>query len=247
MVAAAARQCAAGSTRDSILRIRSVPRSSFTGATGLPWILDAFPRRRASGSRRAPVTSAIGATFHTATPAGTIARNITAAAGAALTIAAWVGTTGRAVQDDSIKTRVGSAYKLSARNYNIINCFQRLLSSSTCAATNRDAFDDRRLGDRAAFIDRRSGDRDHAAAPRFDDRRLGSNYAAASTPRGRPGRASQTLLATSQGAIFHLYCTNVDRDIRRCTWRAFTTTLCHFKRTDPEVCTGFRSYRGGGA
>jgi len=41
---------------------------------------------------------------------------------------------GRAVQVDGINTRVESACGFSARNYNIINCFQTLLSISTCAA-----------------------------------------------------------------------------------------------------------------
>jgi hypothetical protein len=42
---------------------------------------------------------------------------------------------GRAVQVDSINTSVESAYGFSACNWSIINCFQRLLSVSTCAAT----------------------------------------------------------------------------------------------------------------
>jgi uncharacterized protein (DUF2132 family) len=44
---------------------------------------------------------------------------------------------GRAVHVDRIKTRVESGYGFSALNSDIINCFQRLLSISTCAATAR--------------------------------------------------------------------------------------------------------------
>jgi len=47
---------------------------------------------------------------------------------------------GRAVQVDSIRTRVESesAYGFSARNHITINRFQTLLSNSTCAATTRE-------------------------------------------------------------------------------------------------------------
>jgi hypothetical protein len=44
---------------------------------------------------------------------------------------------GRAVQVDSINTRVESVYGFSGRNWNVINCFQRWLSISTCAVTQR--------------------------------------------------------------------------------------------------------------
>ena len=45
------------------------------------------------------------------------------------------GWLGEAVQVDSIKTRVESAPGFSARNSNVMNRFQTLLSNSTCAAT----------------------------------------------------------------------------------------------------------------
>ena len=44
---------------------------------------------------------------------------------------------GRAVQFDSNKTRVESAYGFSAGSYHMMNCSQILLSISTCAADQR--------------------------------------------------------------------------------------------------------------
>jgi hypothetical protein len=44
---------------------------------------------------------------------------------------------GRALQVDSIKTRAESACGANASNYNIIYCFQRLLSISSCASILR--------------------------------------------------------------------------------------------------------------
>jgi hypothetical protein len=41
------------------------------------------------------------------------------------------------VQVDSFKTRVERAHGIRDRNYYIKNCFQTLLSVSTCAATPR--------------------------------------------------------------------------------------------------------------
>jgi len=43
------------------------------------------------------------------------------------------------MQVDVIKSGVESAYAFNAINYDIINCFQRMLSVSTCAATPRGA------------------------------------------------------------------------------------------------------------
>jgi len=42
---------------------------------------------------------------------------------------------GRAVQVDSFKTHLESAYESALWEYNVMNCFQRLLLISTCAAT----------------------------------------------------------------------------------------------------------------
>jgi hypothetical protein len=68
---------------------------------------------------------------------------------------------GKAVQVDGIKPRVESAYGFSALNWNIINCFQRLLSVSTCAATTRQGVQERRgvaaVGGDATAGGRRAG------------------------------------------------------------------------------------------
>ena len=54
-----------------------------------------------------------------------------------LRVAAYrlVAALGRAAQVDSIDTRVESAYDISTSIYNIMDCFQRLHSIPSCAAT----------------------------------------------------------------------------------------------------------------